>query len=605
MTNTHTRKINIVLTGHVDHGKSTVLGRLLADTDALPEGKLDRVKNMCQRNSKPFEYAFLIDALKDEQTQGITIDSARVFYKQGGQEYLFIDAPGHIEFLKNMVTGASRADAAFLVIDAKEGVRENSKRHGYLLSMLGIRQVAVIVNKMDLAGYDQGRFDQIAKEYSSFLDRIGIVPVSFIPVSGREGDNIAMRGDNMSWYGGRTVMEALDMFSSEEQLLEKPFRMPVQDIYKFTKFDDDRRIVVGTVASGKMKVGDEIVFYPSGKRSTVEAIEVFNGKKPTGSFSGQAVGFTLREQIYVKRGEIASICGEERPKVTSRVKASLFWLGRNDMVSGKDYMFKLGTSKVRARLEKIERVFDTTVLESDLPGEMIKRNTFAECVLKTERPIAFDLVGDLQQTSRFVIVDGYDISGGGIIRQALKDRQSWVRDKVFIRENKWEKSMIPYAERVKKYSQQSALILITGKKDAGKKNIARKLEAKLFRQGKLVYFLGIGNVLYGVDADIKGVNDTRQEHLRRLAEVSHILLDAGMILIVTAINLTQEDLELIKTAAGSAHNGVVWVGNEVTTDIDYDIKIDTPRDVDGAADAIERHINRLFDRNRIDKRRGS
>jgi bifunctional enzyme CysN/CysC len=205
-------QMNIVIAGHVDHGKSTVVGRLLADTHSLPEGKLEAVQALCRRNSKPFEYAFLIDALKDEMAQGITIDAARVFFKTPQRDYLIMDAPGHIEFLKNMATGASRAEAALLVIDAEEGVRENSRRHGYMLQMLGIRQIAVLVNKMDLVGYDREVFDDIVKAYTAFLEEIGVKPARFIPVSGMAGDNIAAPSANMPWYKGDTVLVSLVRF---------------------------------------------------------------------------------------------------------------------------------------------------------------------------------------------------------------------------------------------------------------------------------------------------------------------------------------------------------------------------------------------------------
>ena len=222
--------MNIVIVGHVDHGKSTVIGRLLADTDSLPQGKLEQVREMCRRNSKPFEYAFLLDALKDERSQGITIDAARCFFKTAKRDYLIIDAPGHIEFLKNMITGASRAEAALLVIDANEGVRENSRRHGYMLKMLGIKQVAVLVNKMDLAGYSEEVFKSIEAEYRIFLEEIGIQAKSFIPVSAMQGDNIASQSSNMTWYTGRTVLEELDALMKRNRKpttcrLECRFRM--------------------------------------------------------------------------------------------------------------------------------------------------------------------------------------------------------------------------------------------------------------------------------------------------------------------------------------------------------------------------------------------
>jgi bifunctional enzyme CysN/CysC len=272
--------MNIVIVGHVDHGKSTVIGRLLADTDSLPEGKLEQVRENCRRNSKPFEYAFLLDALKDERSQGITIDAARCFFKSKKRNYLILDAPGHVEFLKNMVTGASNAEAALLVIDAKEGIMENSTRHGYLLSMLGIRQIAVLVNKMDLVDYDRSVYEDIKKNYSDFLEKIGIKASCFIPVSGFQGDNITERSENMPWYDGDTVLERLDLFETAGLPIDMPFRMPVQGVYKFTQDGDDRRIVAGTVETGKLKVGDTVIFYPSGKKSKVKTIEAFNAPAP-------------------------------------------------------------------------------------------------------------------------------------------------------------------------------------------------------------------------------------------------------------------------------------------------------------------------------------
>jgi len=301
-----TEHMNIVIVGHVDHGKSTIVGRLLADTGSLPEGKLEQVRMNCERNSKPFEYAFLIDALKDEQSQGITIDSARVFFKTGKRKYTIIDAPGHIEFLKNMVTGASRAEAALLVIDAEEGVRENSRRHGTMLSMLGIQQVVVLVNKMDLVGYRKKVYDEIVKEYSRFLQELRIQPLSYIPVSGREGDTIAAIGSAMPWYKGATVLDVLDTFQKEELPTAKPFRMPVQDVYKFTRFGDSRRIAAGTVVTGSVKVGDEVVFYPSGKKGRVKSIEAFQAPERREVGAGCATGLTLEEQIYITRGELAT-----------------------------------------------------------------------------------------------------------------------------------------------------------------------------------------------------------------------------------------------------------------------------------------------------------
>lgn len=268
--------MNIVFVGHVDHGKSTIVGRLLADTNSLPKGKLEALQADCARRGVPFEYAYLIDALKDERTQNITIDTARIFFKSKVREYLILDAPGHIEFIKNMVTGASHAEAAVLVIDAHEGVRENSRRHGYLLGMLGIQQVIVAINKMDLVGYDQAVFERVKKEYDAFLQTVGITPAATIPLSGREGEGVVFHSPAMPWYTGKTLLEALDAFEKHKPLVDRPLRLPIQDVYKFSEDGDQRRIVAGTLTSGSIRPGDFLVAYPSGKRTHVAELVAFN-----------------------------------------------------------------------------------------------------------------------------------------------------------------------------------------------------------------------------------------------------------------------------------------------------------------------------------------
>jgi len=585
MNDTDRKDMNIVIVGHVDHGKSTIIGRMLADTHSLPEGKLEQVKETCRRNSKPFEYAFLLDALKDEQAQGITIDAARCFFKTKKRNYIIIDAPGHVEFLKNMVTGAARAEAALLVIDAKEGVQENSTRHGYLLSMLGIRQVSVLVNKMDLVNYDQNVYDRIVSEYSAFLKEIDVTPRSFIPVSGFEGDNVAFAGsENMPWYTGHTVLAQLDDFESEAPPEDKPFRMPVQGVYKFTKDGDDRRIVAGTVDTGQLRVGDDVVFYPSGKRSRVRSIEVFNAPNPQSVGAGYATGFTLDHQIYIKRGELAARADQPAPKASTLIRANLFWLGRNPLVPGKQYSIKIGAAKIPMRLDKVLRVLDASRL-TDSEKQQVERHEVAECILKTDRAIAFDLGCEIAPTSRFVIVDEYEISGGGIVQEALADAQDWMRRSVAIRNSKWEQSEITLEQRAERNSHKALMVLISGNEDAGKKPIAKALEKILFHEGKQVYFMGIGNLLYGMDADIRlaeGGNH-KEEHFRRLAEAAYLLLDTGMIFIVTATNVRKSDLDIITTSIDSDQILTVWIGEEEGCDMDCDVYIGDYENVEQAA----------------------
>ena len=592
--------MSIVVVGHVDHGKSTVVGRLLADTGVLPQGKLEQVRDTCLRNGRPFEYAYLIDALKDERSQGITIDSARVFFKSTQRYYLINDAPGHIEFLKNMVTGASRAEAALLVIDAAEGIRENSRRHGYLLWMLGIKKIVVLVNKMDLVGYSQEVYEHIRSEYGAFLTGVGVKPQAFIPISGMAGDNITQPSLNMPWHNGETVLSALDKFEVEPSLNEKPFRMAIQDVYKFSVYGDNRRIIAGNVASGRVHVGDDIVFYPSGKRSKVSSIESFNSPVITTLGSGQPAGFTMGEQIYVQRGEMATRADETPPHVTTRLRVSLFWLGKKPLTPDSDFLVKLATARVRGRIESIHQIIDAGQMDlsadaspSDQPLQ-INRHMVAECTLKLNKAIAFDLAADLKDTSRFVIVDDYEICGGGIVLEDLPDSEKWARDLTMVRNFKWIKSPITAEERSEHYNQRASLVVITGEKGMGRKRIANQLEIQLFNSGKLVYHLGIGSVIYGVDADISETDheQSRQEHIRRLAEVAHILLDAGLILIVTAIDLTQADLDLIKTVVDGNAIQVVWVGDEVTTDLSIDLKVPGRDQVDTSAAQIKQMLQK-------------
>ncbi len=566
--------MNIVIVGHVDHGKSTVIGRLLADTGSLPQGKLEQIKEMCRRNSKPFEYAFLLDALKDERAQGITIDIARCFFRTEKREYIILDAPGHIEFLKNMITGASRAEAALLVIDAHEGVRENSRRHGYILSMLGIKQVSVLVNKLDIMGYSEEVFNNIVKEYSEFLAAAGVTPTSFIPVSAAMGDNIAVRSDKMPWYDGMTVLEQLDAFKEELPPDDLPFRMPVQDVYKFTSSGDERRIIAGTVESGTLRAGDGIMFYPSGKKTTVATIEEFNRPKRTAVTSGYSTGITMTEQIYVKRGDLAVKTDEKPPVTASRIEVSLFWLGKDALTEGKRYYLKTGSAKVPMRLEKTDYVLNASSLEKTAKPK-VEKNEVAKCTLTLERPISFDISSELSGTGRFVIVDGYEISGGGIITGVAGDEK--IRQNVLRRNFLWEKGGVSLTERMERFRQKPFVIMITGSKNSDRKTVARELEKLLFANGRSVYYLGIGNVLYGVDADIKTGHsedrDERDEHIRRLAETANILTDAGLIVILTASEIDEDDVYLMQTVLGEKIF-TVRVGNAYDKEPAFDLSVD-------------------------------
>jgi len=553
---------NVVIVGHVDHGKSTVVGRLLADTGSLPQGKLESVKRECQRTGKPFEYAFLLDALSDEQDQGITIDTARCFFKSATRDYIIIDAPGHIEFLKNMISGAARAEAAVLVIDAKEGVRENSRRHGYILSMLGIRQVIVCVNKMDLVGYKQDHFNAIEKEYRAFLEGIGAAsPRQFVPVAAVAGVNLANRSEDTAWYKGPTLLEVLDKLPKAPPRTDQPLRMPLQAVYKFTEHSDDRRIFSGRIEAGKVSVGDKVVFSPSNKISTIKSIEAFNAAPRTSIEAGWSTGFTLTEEIYVTRGEVMSHVGKP-PLVSTRLQTNMIWLGKKPFVAGRDYKLKLGTASVPVRLGKINKVIDASAKgDTRLEKDNVGRHDVADVVLELKQPLAFDLTADCEATGRFVIVDEYDVAGGGIITAAVKDELRDLRAEAQLRDFNWVEGGVTAADRTERAGHREALVMFVGKHEKGKHEYARALERALFEAGRNVYMLDGKNVLLGVDHDL-WVDAALSELVRRFGEVVHLLLNAGLIVVSTT--------NAIGLADGAAVQALIPDSPLLLIDIDAD-----------------------------------
>jgi len=565
-------RVSVVITGHVDHGKSTVVGRLLADTGNLPDGKLEALSELCRRNAKPLEYAFLLDALKDERSQGITIDSARCFLKSAEKEFILIDAPGHIEFVKNMVSGAARADAALLVIDAKEGVQENTRRHGYVLSMLGIDQFYVCVNKMDLVGYDRAVYDAICRECGDFLEKVRLRPLGFIPLSAHQGEQMVRPSDRMPWYAGPTLIEGLHQFHAAEPEKDKPLRLPVQDVYKFTALGDERRIVAGRIETGRVAEGDAVVFFPSGKRAIVKRIEAFQPQGPILAEAGVGVGLVLNEKIYITRGELMTRAAETAPRVGTGIRADLFWLHKTPGSLQTVYSLKLGTAETGATIESFERILDASSLTVQPDRTDVRCNEMAECVIRLRKPLAFDRFVDSAKTGRFVLVDKFRIVGGGIIRDVVRDETDALQTEALRRNEKWVRSLITADERAERYSQRAGLVVITGPKGVGRKQLAHALEKRLFQMGRLVYCLGMGSVVYGLDADIRPESfepkTLAREHIRRLGEMLHVLMDAGMIVICTAVNLKPRDLADVEMLIRPASMLVVRLGDEMAANAD-------------------------------------
>lgn len=571
-------RMDVVVVGHVDHGKSTVIGRLMADTGSLPEGKLEQVKATCERNARPFEYAFLLDALKNEQAQGITIDTARCFFNTDRRHYIIHDAPGHVEFLKNMITGASRAQAALLVIDAHEGVKENSKRHGYILSMLGIRQISVLVNKMDLLEWDEAAFNAVVAEYSAFLGHLGVEPISFIPISARDGDNIVERA-SAEWYTGPTVLEQVEAFERLEGDLDRPFRMPLQDVYKFTAQGDDRRIFVGTVETGRVRPGDSVVFLPSGKRSTVRDIEVLEGERPTEAHAGQATGFTLETQVYAKPGEFVVREDEPRPEVATRLRTNLFWMGIAPLVVGRRYTLRMGTAKVPVELERVLTVLDASELHSVKSSAQVERHEVAEVVLRTTRPVAFDLANAIEATSRFVIVSGYDIAGCGIALEALSDA-----DETGSGERPFSAGLVGDDERSKRYLHTGkAVVVVADTADAAHETAAR-LERRLFDLRVHSYFLGASDLSEQTDVL------ARDERLRDLGRISWAMADAGVILVTAVGDVDRFDLQRLRAITAPHELFVVGIG-DTGAEVGPDVAICCECSIDDAVNSAVRALS--------------
>jgi bifunctional enzyme CysN/CysC len=543
-------KLKIVIVGHVDHGKSTLVGRLFHDTGSLPEGKLETIKAVCERRGMPFEWAFLMDALQAERDQGVTIDTAQIQFRTKARDYVIIDAPGHKEFLKNMITGAASSEAALLLIDAAEGVREQSRRHGYLLHLLGVRQVAVLINKMDLVGYSAERFGDVAEEYREYLAGLGVRPTGFIPISAREGDGIAERSKAMRWYQGPTVLEALDQFVPGTPPIDLPLRLPIQDVYKF----DQRRILVGRIASGRLAVGDELVFSPSNKTAKIKSIEGWSvAELPGEAVAGQSVGVTLEDQIFVERGEVAS--HRAQPPIESNVfRARVFWLGRAALEPGNRYTLKLNTTETDVTVQSIESVIDTGDLSSR-PAELLERNGVAEVVLRTRGLLALDEHRANPLTGRFVLVEDHLPVGGGIISM-----EGYPDQRELITRRATNITTVGHGvaseARIARNGHKGGVLWFTGLSGSGKSTLALALEARLFAKGYHVYVLDGDNIRDGLNANLGFSPADRAENIRRVGEVAALFADAGFLVITSFISPYRADRERARRAAPEAFHEI-------------------------------------------------
>ena len=400
--------VRIVIVGHVDHGKSTLIGRLLHETGSLPDGKLETLKAISARRGVEFEWSFLLDALQTERDQGITIDTSQIHFRTPSRDIVLIDAPGHTEFLRNMITGASQADAAILIVDAAEGVREQTRRHGYLLHLLGIHQVAVVINKMDRVGYSPARFREIRSE----IEALGLTPSAVIPISARNGDGVSRRTTAISWHDGATALEALDSFTPARAPNALPLRLPVQAVYRM-----DYRIIAGRIESGQLSVGDEIVVMPGNKVAQVRSIEAWPAAKGLPSVqsagAGQSIGITLDRELFVDRGDLIA-APSSRPETGRTLRARVFWLHRAPLGIGARVLVRNGTAETVGVVRAINNAVDPAELKI-VAHDTLAPNHVGDVEIALARPLAADPHAHNPATGRIVIDFSDRIAGGGLV----------------------------------------------------------------------------------------------------------------------------------------------------------------------------------------------
>jgi bifunctional enzyme CysN/CysC len=618
MPNGTTRpQVRIVIVGHVDHGKSTLVGRLLQETGSLPAGKLEMLKEVSARRGMPFEWSFLLDALQTERDQGITIDTTQIRFRTGSRDIVLIDAPGHAEFLRNMITGAAQADGAVLIIDALEGVRDQTRRHGYLLHLLGIRQVAVVVNKMDRVEFSPARFNDISAEITAHLTGLGVTPTAVIPISARDGDGVKVHTPRIGWYRGPTVVEALDALEPARPADALALRLPVQAIYKF----DDRRIVAGRIESGHLAAGEEIVIMPAGKIAKIKSVESWPVTPVKGrQGAGRSVGITLDRELFIERGDVIAHVGQS-PRDTRRLRARIFWLHDKPLAKGDQILVRLGTREARAGVVAIEKAVDPGALSS-IETASIAKNHVGEIDISLSQPIAADTYADNPRTGRLVIeVDGR-IAGGGLVLSVGAGQRAVPVDIVPV------ESALRADERSARYRHNGAVVWLTGLPGAGKSTLARALERRLFSRGGAPILLDGDTLRAGLNGDLGFSDADRAENIRRLAEVATHLARNGHIAIVAAVSPSRTDRTAARRIADAAFRevyvatsaevcesrdpkghyakaragalqGFTGIGNDYQPPTDAELVIDTAgRTVVEATDEIERMLAKtsvLFD----------
>ncbi|PRY66017.1 sulfate adenylyltransferase subunit CysN [Halomonas ventosae] len=532
----HKGLLRFITCGSVDDGKSTLIGRLLFESKLLFEDQLAAIEADSRKygtQGTEMDFALLVDGLAAEREQGITIDVAYRFFSTDKRKFIVADTPGHEQYTRNMVTGASNADAAILMVDARHGILTQTRRHSFLMSLIGMRKVVVAINKMDLVDYSKERFDEIVEEYREFAKQLGLEEITFIPMSALKGDNVIEHGHHMPWYHGPTLMAYLETVEVDDERLQRdPFRLPVQWV---NRPNLDFRGFTGMVTSGTVRPGDAIRVQPSGKTSTVSRIYTFDGDLDE-AVAGQSITLLLDDEIDISRGDIIS--GVEQPSQTAdQFETSLVWMHDQPLLPGRPYLMKLGTQTVSATVTDIKYQVNVNTLEHTA-AKQLDLNGIGICTLSLNKPVAFDPYQASQDTGGFILIDRMtnNTVGAGMLHFALRRSQNIHMQHVDIDKQ----------ARALSKGQQPALLWFTGLSGAGKSTIANRVEKKLHAAGQHTYLLDGDNVRHGLNRDLGFTDADRVENIRRVAEVSKLMVDAGLLVITSFISPFRSERQLAR-----------------------------------------------------------
>jgi len=522
----HKSLLRLITCGSVDDGKSTLIGRLLYDSKMVFDDQMSALEADSKRvgtQGGELDFALLVDGLAAEREQGITIDVAYRFFSTDRRKFIVADTPGHEQYTRNMVTGASTADLAVVLIDARKGVLTQTRRHSFLVSLIGIRHVVLAVNKMDLVDWSQEVFDTIVGEYREFTAQLGIENIVCIPISGLRGDNITAPSDNTPWYDGPTLMGHLETVEiDEDRLRAQPFRMPVQWV---NRPDLNFRGFAGQLASGRVVPGDRVRALPSGRTTTVSRIVSFDGDLSE-AMAGQSVTLTLADEIDVSRGDVIA-AADSPPEVADQFETTLVWMAEEELLAGRSYWLKIGSKLVPAQVTDIKHKVNVNTLEQ-LPGKTLELNEIAVCNLSVGQPIAFDPYQDNRAMGGFILIDRITNAtvGAGMIRFALRRSHNI----------HWQSLDVSKANRAAMKHQTPAVLWFTGLSGAGKSTIANLVEKRLLHEGRHTYLLDGDNIRHGLNKDLGFTEGDRVENIRRVAEVARLMTDAGLIVLVSLIS---------------------------------------------------------------------